>query len=104
MEHLTNLKNGPDPHLEQREIIGTESFEHIFYSCPAVSGIISRISEKLFTINVTTQIYFTGEAITGNEKEKMYRSVSLLMLYGTLYGNVSLKVHKHEIILNFFFT
>jgi hypothetical protein len=55
--------------MENREIIGTESFEHIFYSCPTTNSIVSKMFEKFFTVNLNPQIFFSGEAVPGNENE-----------------------------------
>ncbi len=63
--------------LENREVIEIESFEHIFYSCPTTFGIISKMLEKFFTVNLTPQLYFSGEAITGNEKENVPFNLTL---------------------------
>jgi hypothetical protein len=63
--------------LENREIIGTESFEHIFYSCPTKNSIVSKLFEKFFTVNLNPQIYFSGEAVLGNEKENVPFNLTL---------------------------
>ncbi len=63
--------------LENREIIGTESFEHIFYSCPTTNSIVSKMFEKFFTVNLNPQIYFSGEAVPGNENENVPFNLTL---------------------------
>jgi hypothetical protein len=63
--------------LDNREIIGTESFEHIFYSCPITFSIISKMFEKFFTVNLNPQLYFSGDAVPGNEKENVPFNLTL---------------------------
>jgi hypothetical protein len=63
--------------LEQRETIGVESFEHIFYSCPTTFGIISKMFETFFMVTLTPQLYISGEATTGNEKRNIPLNLTL---------------------------
>jgi hypothetical protein len=63
--------------IENREIIGTETFEHIFYSCPTTLGILTKIFEKFFTVNLNPQLFFSGEAVPGNEKENVPFNLAL---------------------------
>jgi hypothetical protein len=75
--------------MDNREIIGIESFEHIFYSCPTTYSIVSKMFEKFFTVNLNPQIYFSGEAVPGNEKENVpfYLTLDIIRF---LFGNVNL--------------
>jgi hypothetical protein len=63
--------------LENREAIGTESFEHIFYSCPTTNSLVTKLFEKFFTVNLNPQLYFSGEAVPGNEKENVPFNLTL---------------------------
>jgi hypothetical protein len=63
--------------IENREIIGTETFEQIFYSCPTTLGILTKILEKFFTVNLNPQLFFSGEAVPGNEKENVPFNLAL---------------------------
>ncbi len=63
--------------MENREIISTESFEHIFYSCPTTYSIVTKMFEKFFTVNLNPQIYFSGEAVPGNENENIPFNLTL---------------------------
>jgi hypothetical protein len=63
--------------IENREIIGTESFEHIFYSCPTTYGILTKMFGRFFTVNLSPQLYFSGEVVPGNEKENVPFNLAL---------------------------
>jgi hypothetical protein len=63
--------------IENREVIGAESFEHIFYSCPSTHGILTKMFERFFTVNLSPQLYFSGEAVIGNEKENIPFNLTL---------------------------
>jgi hypothetical protein len=66
--------------MENREIIGTESFEHIFYSCPTKFCILTKMFGRFFTVNLSQQLYFSGEAVPGNEKENVPFNLALDVL------------------------
>jgi hypothetical protein len=63
--------------MENREIIGAESFEHIFYSCPTTYGILTKMFGRFFTVNLSPQLHFSGEAVPGNEKENIPFNLTL---------------------------
>ncbi len=63
--------------LDNREITGTESFKHIFYSCPTTYSIVTKMFEKIFRVNLNPQIYLSGEAVPGNENENVPFNLTL---------------------------
>ncbi len=85
--------------LETRGNVGTETFEYIFYSCPSTRTISSRLADRYLSINLTPQIYFSGEAITGNEKE----NIPLALFLDILRYNIwQCKLNKRKPTLSAF--
>jgi hypothetical protein len=66
------LSNRPDP--------VSESFEHIFYSCPSTQAILKKFFETFLTPRLSVENYFTGSGTVGNEKENVPFSLTLDIL------------------------
>jgi hypothetical protein len=63
--------------LENRADPVPESFEHIFFSCPSTQAILKYFFERFFTKELSSELYFTGSGVDGNEKENLPFSLTL---------------------------
>ena len=50
--------------LEKNLPAPVESFAHIFYDCPTVEKIVNIFTNKYFAVNISREIFFTGEVTT----------------------------------------
>jgi hypothetical protein len=66
------LENRADPVLE--------SFEHVFFSFPSPQFVLKYFFERFFTRDLSSELYFTGSGVDGNENENMPFSLTLDLL------------------------